>query len=446
MRLPQFFRKRLPLKELAAVPGSGRPGAVGILGALAGLSVLADSSPGGGGAGGGYQTYRRMQHDPQVRACLSTKKFAVLSQGWEIHAESEEPEDVAVADFVRDQLDGMKGSILDVLYDVLDALALGMSLAEINYTLIESGEWVGMVGLLSIKSKDPADYQLETDQFLNLTALRGVQGESYDVRKFLIYSYMPAYQNPLGQSDLRAAYQAWRVKHQLLVWWAKYLEKFGMPTVVGSYDATKGYGTDQQRELLGIVAQVHNESAVVLPSDMEMKLLETSRSGGALFEELVAYLDRAIAKSILGQTLTSDSGGGAGGSTFALGSVHQDVLMYYLHKIQRDLEGAVGEQILKPLVLMNFAAGTACPRFSLGQIDDGRMQTAAALVKDMVAGKVVAPDEPWIREYLGLPAAPVPDPMADPLPVIPPALVPVSVPDPTAVPVVDMLPPAPIAP
>ena len=391
------FRKRPPLGEVAAVEGFSASLRPGILGALSTLTTPGEGLP------GGYGTLRKMQHDPQVRACLSTKKFAVLSRGWEVHAASEAPEDMAVADFIRSCFNEMRGSLLDNLYDVLDALALGVSILEINYTLIAEGPYTGRVGLAHLKSKDPEDFILETDAFLNLTGLRGNAGSVFDPDKFVIYSYMPAYENPMGTSDLRAAYRPWLVKNQLLTWWAKYLEKFGMPTVLGSYDATKGYGADQQRELLSIVAQVHNESAVVLPSDMSLGLLETQRAQGADFNELVGYLDRAIAKSILGQTLTSDSTGG--GSTYALGQVHMDVLRFFLNKLQRDLEqGVVGEQIIKRLMAYNYAPGTACPTFSLGQIDSGQLAAAGTLIKDLVAGKVIAPEEPWIRGYLGLPA------------------------------------------
>jgi len=395
--LKSLFRKRPPLTEVAAVDGLAANARPGILGALSSLTVPGDGLP------GGYGTFRRMQHDPQVRACLSTKKFAVLSRGWEVHAASDTPEDKAVADFIRACFSDMRGSLLDNLYDVLDALALGVSILEINYRLYDTGPYTGMVGLANLKSKDPEDFLIETDAFLNITGLCGPSGVSYDPDKFILYSYMPAYENPLGTSDLRAAHRPWQVKNQLLTWWAKYLEKFGMPTVMGSYDAGKGYGTDQQRELLSIVAQVHNESAVVLPNDMALSLLETQRAQGADFNELVGYLDRAIAKSILGQTLTSDSTGG--GSTYALGQVHMDVLRFFLHKLQRDLEqGVVMEQVIKRLLTYNFPAGTACPTFSLGTIDDGQLAAAGTLIKDLVAGKVIGPEEPWIRSYLGLPA------------------------------------------
>ena len=395
--LQKLFGKRPPLGEVAAVDGlaaSLRPGLFGML-----LSLVTP----GDGLPGGYGTLRKMQQDPQVRACLSTKKFAVLSRGWEVHAASDAPADKEVADFIRACFHDMRGSLLDNLYDVLDALALGVSILEINYRLVDTGPFAGRVGLANLKSKDPEDFVIETDAFLNVTGLRGAASSVYDPEKFIIYSYMPAYENPMGTSDLRAAYRPWFVKEQLLRWWAKYLEKFGMPTVTGSYDATKGYGTDQQRELLAIVAQVHNESAVVLPNDMSLGLLETQRAQGADFGELVGYLDRAIAKSILGQTLTSDSTGG--GSTYALGQVHMDVLRFFLNKLQRDLEqGVVGEQIIKRLLAYNYPPGTACPTFSLGNIDDGQLAAAGTLIKDLVAGKVISPEEPWIRSYLGLPA------------------------------------------
>ncbi len=380
------------LEELA--PANG----VSLLGALSTTLLPDDSLP------GGSQTYRRMLADPQVKACLQTKKFAALSQNWEVHAASESPEDQQIAAFVRSALLGLRGSVLDTLYDVLDALAFGVSIVEINYCLIEAGPDAGRVGLASLKSKDPSGFTFETDAFANVLALRGLDGAAYPPDKFLRYCWLPLYESPLGQSDLRAAYKPWFVKQQLLKWWAKYLEKFGLPTVTGTYDPNRGYGPDQQRELLGIVAQVHNESAVVLPSDMHLGLLETARAQAAGFAEAIEYLDRAIAKSILGQTLTTDSP--AQGGSYALGAVHQDVLGFYVDKIQRDLEETViGAQLLAPLVAYNFGPQAARPAFTLGTPGTSQLEAAGKLIADLVAGNVIAPDEPWIRGYLGLPAA-----------------------------------------
>ncbi len=390
--LVKAFAKDKTLGETA--PANG----ISLLGALS-ETALPDS-----GLPGGSRTFHRMLADPQVKACLSTKKFAALSQTWEVHPASPSPEDRQIADFVRSALANVRGSVLDTLYDVLDALALGVSLVEINYALIESGPDAGRIGLASLKSKDPSGFLFETDAFANVTALRGVGGESYPPEKFLRYAWLPLYESPLGQSDLLAAYKPWQVKQQLLKWWAKYLEKFGLPTVLGTYDPARGYGTEQQRELLAIVAQVHNESAVVLPSDMHLGLLETARAQSAGFADAIEYLDRAIAKSILGQTLTTDST--PNGSSHALGAVHQDVLGFYVAKLKRDLEESViGAQLIAPLVAYNFGPSAARPAFALGSPDAGQMAASSTLIADLVAGKVIAPTEPWIRGYLGLPAA-----------------------------------------
>jgi phage gp29-like protein len=225
------------------------------------------------------------------------------------------------------------------------------------------------------------------------------------VEKFVIYPFQPSYANPMGLSDLRAAWQSWFIKQQLQRWWAKYLEKFGMPTVIGSFDPKAGYGVKQQRELLSLLAAVHNESALVTPSDMQVKLLEAVRTTDSGFDEAIAYLDRSMAKSILGQSLTSDSSDR--GSTYALGAVQANVLSFYLQKLQRDLEDVVmNEQVIKRLVGYNFPPGTPMPTFHLGRVDDDRLAATATLMQTLITGGVVAPDEPWIRGYLGLPSAP----------------------------------------
>ncbi|MCX6345481.1 MAG: DUF935 family protein, partial [Armatimonadetes bacterium] len=119
----------------------------------------------------GYAIYDQMQRDAQVQACLTVKKSAVLSRGWEVHPASDDPKDREVADFVRFALNDMRGSILDVLYNILDALAKGFSVMELNYRIIEKEPFKGMFGLASIKSKDPSTFNFELDEYANIRSL-----------------------------------------------------------------------------------------------------------------------------------------------------------------------------------------------------------------------------------------------------------------------------------
>ncbi|MEN6521266.1 MAG: DUF935 family protein [Armatimonadota bacterium] len=368
-------------------------GALGRVGALAPDDLVTSR---------GYEIYDRMQSDSQVRACLNIKKLSILSRGWQVRPASDRPEDIKIADFVRFCLSDMRGSIIDVLYNVLDAVAKGFSISEINYKLIEKGPYKGMIGLDSIKSKDPSGISFESDEFLNLISLR--QNSSIDVglppEKFLVYTYMPRYESPYGTSDLRAAYRHWWSKDVILRFYNVFLEKFGSPTVLGAY--TRGTPKSQQDDLLKVLDRIQQETAIVLPEDIKVELLEAQRNGESGYLQAIEYHDRQIAKSILGQTLTTDEGMRFG--SFALAKVHLDVLRMVLEKVKRDIEESVmTEQLIRRLVDYNFQTDFY-PEFSLGTLRERDLDLLAGVVAKLVSGGVVAPDEAWIRDYLEIPA------------------------------------------
>jgi phage gp29-like protein len=140
---------------------------------------------------------------------------------------------------------------------------------------------------------------------------------------------------------------------------------------------------------------------MVVPEEMAVELLEAQRDGERGYIEALLYHDRQIAKTILGQTLTTDEGLRTG--SFALAKVHLEVLSFFLEKLRRDLEETVmREQVIRRLVDYNFQTGRY-PTFSLGSLQPKDLQTLGDLISKMITGGVVAPDETWIREYLGLP-------------------------------------------
>jgi hypothetical protein len=260
-------------------------------------------------------------------------------------------------------------------------------------------------------------------------------GQGYGVQaalpteKFMVYTYMPSYELPHGQSDLRAAHKHWWSKDVILKFWNLYLEKFGMPTAKGAY--RRGMPKSQQDDLLRVLDKIQQETAIVVPEDVQIELLEAQRGGDAGYLAAVEFHNKQIAKAILGQTLTSDEGVREG--THALAQVHMDVLYFYLQKLKRDLEESVmREQMIRRLVDFNYGpsvqmAGTMAngewrmadggrasrsssipngyPRFTLGSLDRRNLEQVGGLISDLIKGKVVSPEEPWIREYLGIPAA-----------------------------------------
>lgn len=352
----------------------------------------------------GYGIYDQMQTDAQVQACLTIKKLAVLSHGWEIHPASSDPRDVEVAGFVRHALVEMNGSILNVLYNALDALAKGFSVMEINYCVLESGEYKGRVGLASIKSKDPSTFSFDMDEYLNVRNLvRASNALTKDdplpPGKFVIYSHMPRYESPYGTSDLRAAYKHYWSKDILTRFMNLYLEKHGSPTAKGSYK--RGAPKQAQEELLRVLEKIQQQSAIVIPEDVQVELLEAGRAGESGYLQAIEWHDKQISRAILCQTLMTDEGARVG--SYALAKVHLDVLKMCLHKLKRDLEEAVmREQVIKRLVDYNFTVA-AYPTFALGPLEDADVVQLADVVEKLVSGQIIRPDEGWIRGYLGLP-------------------------------------------
>lgn len=360
----------------------------------------------------GYAVYDQMQKDAQVQACLTIKKLAVLSRGWEVHPASSKPHDVEVADFVRFALNEMRGSILDVLFNVLDALAKGFSVLEINYRALEKEPHRGRIGIASIKAKDPSTFVFDTDEFLNLKGLtRTIDASrpfdklrmlrSLPADKFVVYSYMPRYESPYGTSDLRAAYKHYWSKDLLTRFMNIYLEKYGSPTAKGSF--RRGTPKSGQEELMRVLDKIQQQTAIVIPEDVQIELLEANRGGEAGYLQAIEFHDKQISRAILCQTLMTDEGTRVG--SFALAKVHLDVLKMCLRKLKRDLEESVmQEQVIKRLVDYNFSV-SAYPTFSLGPLEDTDVVQLSGVIEKLVSGQIVKPDEEWIRGYLGLPSA-----------------------------------------
>ncbi len=390
-----YFARKLGMRGSPKLGETAR-----VVGALSGLRAY---NPDDLVGRKGYEIYDQMQTDAQVRACLTIKKLSVLNRGWQIRPGGTKPEDERAAEFMRFAIEEMRGSILDVLFNALDALAKGFSIMEMNYKPIDEGPFAGTVGLESIKSKDPASFAFQTDEFLNVTGLKRVglndDGRELPREKFVIYSYMPAYESPYGSSDLRAAYKHWWSKDTLMRFLNLYLEKYGSPTAKGSYK--RGTPKQAQDDLLRVLEKVQQETAIVIPDDIQVELMEAQRGGEAGYLAALEFHDKQMAKAIVHQTLMTDEGMRVG--SFALAKVHLDVLKMCLRKVKRDLEESLmREQVMRPLVEFNFPAA-ACPIFSLGPVEDKDVEVLAGVITKLVSGELVSPDEAWIREYLGLP-------------------------------------------
>ena len=362
-----------------------------------------------------FKAYERMfSTDDTIEMCITAMKIMRLGSGYEIEAASEDSADVRVADFVGYVLEHLQGQHhSEVLFNIMGALEMGWSMQEILYTVIKGGEWDGMIGVTKLRSKDPKYYNLKTDEYGDpasvVSLVLPLFGREFPVDKFLIYSFQKRYEDLYGRARLRTLYFWWQQKQTAMLAAGVYGEKFGIPLPIGYYP--KHFTKQQQTDLLTSLKQLRYEQAMIAPEGANVDFKEAS-SKAEFFLNIIEKADHQMRMCILGQTLTSATGGSGtkgggeskGGGLGTLGNVQYDVLLQYLDYVGNDLATGPMACFIKKLVDYNFSGVTSYPRLRFRQIDDaaaiGRVTTFLTAV-EKGAIKPKSTDEDIIRKLIG---------------------------------------------
>lgn len=200
----------------------------------------------------------------------------------------------------------------------LNALFFGYSVQEAVYELKPEGyiglEWIGEKPMQWFEPKNDGRLIYRQEGTAN-------EQEVDQVFKFFLTRRKASYEQPYGKALLATLYWLFFFKQNGFKFWAKFLERFGTPILLGKCKDTET--EDMNRALLN----AHAQSVLSIDSEDDVQVLGTSGASGtagAAFESFNNQLVRQIQKVILGQTLTS---GTDGVGSRALGQVHENVRM-----------------------------------------------------------------------------------------------------------------------
>jgi phage gp29-like protein len=305
-----------------------------------------------------YEVYDQMEHDAMVQTALTLKRLGVLAAPYRIVPAGDSSAARRNATYVESQFQAMRGSPETILAGAMDAFSKGWSVQEMLWET--DGR---LLRLAEVKPKDPSLFVFEMDAFGNLERLLlQLPGESpreLPRGKFALYFHRPGYARAKGRSDLDAAHRHWQSKGALLNAWKLHLERFASPTVLGKFE--RGLSSEEQAAILAALQNLHQNTAIVYPQEIEIGTLGGSREPSTGFVEAIEFHNREIARSILGQTLTTDEGRRVG--SLALGKVHLQVLLLQLEGLRKELADVVmTEQVIRPMVELNFGP-EELPRF-----------------------------------------------------------------------------------
>jgi phage gp29-like protein len=263
-------------------------------------------------SGGDLKIYEQVAQDDQVKSCLQQRFRALISHDWEVVPAGEKRADRQVADFVTAQLKNLRWD--DTVEKMLWGIFYGYSIAEVIWE-----KQADKIGIKAIKVRDQRRFHFDEDFNLRLRTFAAPFGEELPDQKFWHFSCGHHHDDePYGRGLAHWLYWMVFFKKNDIRWWIRFLELYAQPARKGKYPAA---ATTQEKDVLwGALAAFGVDGRMMIPEGLDIELVEASRSGTADYEALLKQINESIAKIILSQTMTTDSG-----SSLSQAEVHQDV-------------------------------------------------------------------------------------------------------------------------
>jgi phage gp29-like protein len=244
--------------------------------------------------------------DDEISQAVETRIDALLATPFRF-----EPSDTPEAILLMQEI---KEWFAEIATGSINALLFGYSVQELVYN--QDGDYIGIewVGEKPMEWFEPKN----DGRLIYRPEGTGQEYEVDQVFKFFLTQRKATYKQPYGKALLTVVYWLDFFRKNGFKFWAKFLERFGTPILLG-----KCKDSDPS-EMNQALLNAHAQSVISIDAEDEVEILSVTSSGsaGASFETFNNTIIRQIQKVILGQTLTS---GTDGTGSRALGEVHENV-------------------------------------------------------------------------------------------------------------------------
>jgi phage gp29-like protein len=302
-------------------------------------------------SGGDLKLYEQIAQDDQVKSCLQQRFRALISHDWEVIPAGEKRQDRQVAEFVTSQLKNLRWD--DTVEKMLWGIFYGYSIAEVIWE-----KQADKIGIKTIKVRDQRRFHFDEDFNLRLRTFAAPFGEELPDQKFWHFSCGHHHDDePYGRGLAHWLYWMVFFKKNDIRWWIRFLELYAQPARKGKYPAA---ATTQEKDVLwGALAAFGVDGRMMIPEGLDIELVEASRSGTADYEALLKQINESIAKIILSQTMTTDSG-----SSLSQAEVHQDVGESVIMADADLICASLNTSVVKWLCDFNYPGIDAYPKFA----------------------------------------------------------------------------------
>jgi SPP1 gp7 family putative phage head morphogenesis protein len=339
-----------------------------------------------------YEAFDDMNRfDDRLGTNIKKRKQILLSKGYNIepHALGGD-ESIKHAEWIRENLFNRK---LDLTLDILlNSIGYGFQVVQLKYELNENNEY----NLEWAKPIHQTNFDLEDST--GKIIYTGSNADMYVLEKnpqnfiWHVHEISPD-GDPRGIGAFHRSYWYYKFKKQDFVLWQKFLERFGVPLLIGKFEAIqdKTKMAAYAATVIEYLKKIRYDSVAAL-SGGEVETLEAKGNGEA-FDKLINICNQAIDIATLGTTMLTNPEGGS----FNLAEVHQEILDQQTKTDGQLLSATINSTIIKWLIDANFGVQEYYPVFGF---NFDKIATTDEIYKAIEAGIPI--DIDWFYSTTGI--------------------------------------------
>lgn len=331
------------------------------------------------------------ERDLHYAGVLSTRKRSVAQLPITVTAASDATDHKKHAEYLQSWIDD--GVLQAGLFDILDAVGKGFSVAEIVWAY-----HLGHMCPRELVYRPQRWFTFDRNDGETVLLREAIGDEPLQPHKFIIHRHKSKSGLTIRSGIARVASWAWMYKAFTLKDWAIFVQNFGMPLRIGKYGRN---ATEEEKDVLWrAVSQIAGDCAAIVPADMQIEFQEVAAKGTStdLYERRADWMDRQISKVVLGQTTTTDAVSGG----HAVAREHR--------LVQEDIERSdaiavsttANQQLVPNLIAFEFGPQTHYPKVRIGRPDEVPLEEFASAF-DKLGNQGLKAPAVWVRGRLGIP-------------------------------------------
>ena len=340
--------------------------------------------------------------DSHIQGELGKRKLAVLGDQWVIQPENkDDPQDALAAQAVETQLKRLP-SFFDACASLLDGAIYPLALIEKVYRPARvPGLRYEIDDLIQVPARLLDYAQERTLRILDTDAATGEVLSTHhmpDPMRYIIHRG-----HLLGQADhrggpMRSLVFWWLFGSFDRDWWARFLDRYGSPFIVGKYDQSDDASRVVLQNAFSLAARL---GGIVISRDTEVELQQAMASStGDAYNAFHTICQKEKSKLIIGQTSVEVQATGLGsGVSKEQGNVRDDIRQFDALRLGNTLV----HQLFAPWLRFNGLAGAV--KITWGAEDPEDTEKTSRSLSSLFQAGVEVSDEgiPILSQRMGLP-------------------------------------------